>query len=224
MLTNNSIPFVNIHSHNADVTDDICIYNCNDISEVELYFNRCSYGLHPWNVQSYQQIDTFCHELELLLQKRNLLCVGECGLDITKGIDFELQLYAFSKQVELAQRFNVPIIIHCVRAYYEIISILKKQRCTKPVIFHKFSGNSQIYSMCLKYDAYISLGPELCKHKSKHSVDFDFRLDRLLFETDTNSDVNISDVYNCFSEIYNIEFKQLKQQVYTNFLRVFQTK
>lgn len=214
------IPFVNIHTHTIDSHAGIQIYNCSHIDDIFIHKHSCSYGLHPWHVESIEQVDLFCELLESILQQNLLLCIGECGIDRAIQVDFELQLYALHKQLELAQRYKLPVIIHCVRAYYEIVSLLSNVSFTLPVIFHKFSGNSHAFTQIMKHNSYVSFGVEICTRKT--NVFFSaIPLNKIFIETDSNNSKNIVQVYECFAKLYSSDIEYIKQQLFDNYTRVF---
>ena len=109
-------------------------------------FLRAAVGLHPYEAKVY----TDETEQELARLSRHPLCVavGEIGLDFrTDGTDPSpppLQRQAFLRQMDLAQKLDLPVIIHCRNAYSELISFLflEKYRGMKGVV-HCFSGTRE---------------------------------------------------------------------------------
>lgn len=210
--------YVNIHSHRLDTDADICIYNCNNQQEVITYTPYCSFGLHPWDVLSTTQTDEFCEILQAVLQNKQIVCVGECGLDRSVNVDFTLQIDACRRQLLLAQQFQVPVIIHCVRAYSDIISLYKQLRLTIPLIFHKFSGNSQIVNQLLQYPMYMSVGGELLTQRDTSYFNY-IPLERLFLETDAGA-LSIRNVYQRISELRQVEIDVIVRQVCNNYRTV----
>ena len=64
--------------------------------------------------------------------------IGECGLDYSRGVDKE-QIIFFKKQIELAQKYKLPLIIHARKAVDEVIEILKDYKNLRGV-FHCYAG------------------------------------------------------------------------------------
>src|SRR5690606_24764773 len=127
------------------------------------YLNQfpASAGIHPWYIDDNFQVQM--EALELYLAKDGVLAVGECGLDKNISADFQKQIMAFEKQIELANQLGKPLIIHCVRAYSEVFSCLLKKKVQVPVIFHGFSKKWVLAEQLLKHGFYISLGPQILK-------------------------------------------------------------
>ena len=75
-----------------------------------------------------------------------------------KGETLAVQEEYFRFQIKLAIRFKKPVIIHCVRAYEQCLSILKNEGVSTPVIFHDFNASFEIYQKITQQGYYISLG------------------------------------------------------------------
>ena len=109
-------------------------------------FLRPGVGLHPYEAGSY----TDETERELAVLSRHPLCVaiGEIGLDFRKdGTDpspHPLQRKAFARQMDLALKIDLPVIIHCRNAYSELISFLSLEKYTgMKGVAHCFSGTGE---------------------------------------------------------------------------------
>ena len=68
-------------------------------------------GIHPWNADK-EDVSTIVPLLG------DVQAVGETGLDFVHGADRETQLAAFRAQLALARERRLPVVLHCVRAYY----------------------------------------------------------------------------------------------------------
>ena len=113
--------FINTHTHKQLFDAKIELVNLN-ISALEKP-NNYSYGIHPW------QIDTNGYQLELKLleqkaHEKKCLAIGECGLDKLSSVDFLLQQQVFVEQIKIANRIKKPLIIHCVKAFNELLNCL----------------------------------------------------------------------------------------------------
>ncbi|MCH5239915.1 MAG: TatD family hydrolase [Muribaculaceae bacterium] len=98
-------------------------------------------GIHPTEVKEDwpEIVEHFNKELESGLYKG----VGEIGMDLywdqtTK----ELQKAAFESQLRLAQKYQLPVIIHSRNAFEETMEVVEKVKPTVPLIFHSFTGKS----------------------------------------------------------------------------------
>jgi len=97
-------------------------------------------GLHPTNVK-----ENFNNELEFVvnaLKTQDYVAIGEIGIDLYWDKSFlNEQQDAFTFQIRLAIKHDLPIVIHCREAFDEIFEILDKENCNKlRGVFHCFTG------------------------------------------------------------------------------------
>lgn len=209
--------FINIHTH-AEIFDakvELVSLHVEETTKPSLY----SYGIHPWKVNS--QSDFLLDELERVSRNRRCMAVGECGLDKTIDVDFDLQEKIFIEQVRLANEIEKPLMIHCVKAFNELITILKKERNHVPVIIHGFNNNLNIAESLLKEDYYLSFGKALLTEQSNASeVIKHVGRKRLFLETD-DTKVSIKYIYKKASELLGIDETILQEQLRNNYQNVF---
>ena len=128
--------FINIHTHAQLYDAKVEVVNLS-LEAVEKP-NCYSYGLHPWFIDK----DTYLNqleELERLIYERRCIAIGECGLDKLSKVNFNLQQEVFVEQIKLANRVKKPLIIHCVKAFNELINCLNLNDNKMPVIVHGFN-------------------------------------------------------------------------------------
>ena len=150
-----------------------------------------------------------------------LLGIGECGLDKAIACDLAVQLEVFISQIGLAEKFRKPLIIHCVRAYNELLQCKKHSRSSVPWIIHGFTGKPELARQLIRQGFYLSFGPALLHDKSNLcKVLAEMPLDRLFLETDA-AEVSISEIYAGAAKTLGLELETLQQQLLSNFHRVF---
>ncbi len=173
-----------------------------------------SYGLHPWFVDA--EWKTNLEMLETYVETHRPLLIGECGLDRLRGGDFKQQQEAFEQQIQLAQKFQVPVVIHQVRAFEEILHFKKKYPATH-FILHGFRGSVEKVKRCLDHHISFSLGASVLSHSpSLHDMIAAIPLSRLLLETDTSS-VSIQEIYAAVAEQRKMKIVELQTQTLRNF-------
>lgn len=144
-----------------------------------------TFGIHPWT-PVMEKIDF----LLSLLESDKIDGIGESGLDFfTPDLrsSFILQKECWNAQLELAAEFNKPLVVHCRKAFPEILKDSEKLACLKSVCFHGFSGSKeQAFEILRKIpDAYFSFGAVLLKKNRKASECLlSIPCDHILFETD----------------------------------------
>lgn len=119
-------------------------------------------GIHPSDVKDIGENDL--EEIENLIQKPNVICIGEIGLDFywdkEESIK-EKQKEFFIKQIELANKYNKPISIHCRDAIEECYKILKKHHVNRGGIMHCFAGSKEMAKKFIKLGFLIGVGGTL---------------------------------------------------------------
>jgi TatD DNase family protein len=179
----------------------------------------CSAGIHPWHIERTKLVQQF-FLLEDLCKKENVEAVGEIGLDKSIEIDLDLQTRVFEQQIEIADYHQKPIIIHCVRAFYELIAVKKKTKSKVPFIVHGFNKNELVLEELLKNGFYISLGAALLQANSNASQIISLiPNDKLFLETDVK-DIPIQTIYLAAAELLGLEIADLKTIIYNNYKNI----
>ena len=174
--------------------------------------------MHPWYITESKAEAEF-GELRVAIVKSNVLAIGECGLDRVCETDFELQKHYFIKQIELANEVRKPLIIHCVRAFDEVLHLLKQHHVVVPVIFHGFNKNEKVAAQILNAGYLLSFGQKLM-FESNATVFKSTPIDRLFLETD-DGNVSIEEVYKIAAVIKGMTVEELQQQIQINTNLVF---
>lgn len=206
--------FYNTHSHQKKQHTIVNIHP-NEIVPEEYFFSS---GVHPWYFDDYQ---TQLKQIETNLSIENCLAIGECGLDRLCKVDLELQQSVFIVQIELANKYKKPLIIHCVKAFDLLQGYLNQ--IDVPVIIHGFNQNNNILIQFLKHEnVYFSLGAALLKEASNaQKAISETPINRVFFETDNNSKIDIEDIYKKGSELLNLPIGDLSNQIKQNFTKIF---
>lgn len=178
-----------------------------------------SAGIHPWHL-GLVDADKCLHSIELAMSQKNLFAVGECGLDRTIDTDFSLQEHYFRKQVKIAEKYSKPLIIHCVRAFPELIRLKKDSKSPVPWIIHGFHGNQQSALQLVRHNFYFSAGEALLTDQLKKDILKLIPADRLFLETD-DRETSISEIYLHASQILKIGTDELSEAILKNFKNFF---
>ncbi|MCD7962811.1 MAG: TatD family hydrolase [Rikenellaceae bacterium] len=211
------IPYIDIHSHDITQNKEILkIYSILLGNEIMIPQNILfSAGIHPRNTNNATDSDLSIFENKT----DNLLAIGEIGLDFSiKTLDKEKQLYWFEKQLRIATELQLPVIIHCVKAYYEVIRLLKKYPLST-VIFHSFIGNNEIYSQINKNRYFISLSQKSLRSTKTMNILKNVDVNYLFIESDEKD--NIFDTYLTVSAIIDINPEKFREIIYKNFISGF---
>lgn len=204
--------FINIHTHfNTGRQIEVVSRTFEDV--LPDYF---SFGIHPWEIDKWEsKLDLFTP----FLSKKGCLAVGEIGLDKLKGPDINKQIAVFKRQIEFSEEFNLPVILHCVKAWNELKSLKRELKPEQPWIFHGFT-KSTLTEEVLNEGIYISIGNAILTSPTLQSALKNIPLNRLFLETD-DAECSIEEIYAKVSELKNIPLSQLQSQLEENFKNVF---
>jgi TatD DNase family protein len=212
--------FFNLHTHKLTNQDTILELVNQYPKEFDATIPYYSIGIHPWYIDE-QRLETDLQIIESKLQEPNCLALGECGLDKRIEIPLELQQMVFERQLLLAQKYNKPVVIHCVAAFQEVIAMKKRLKITIPMLIHGFSKNKQVAKELIDNGFYISFGKYLLLNPELETVFQSIPNDRFFLETDTVEE-GIEEVYALAARYKNWSIDELQQQIKSNFAAVFE--
>lgn len=114
-------------------------------------------GIFPSEAKTYnEEVE---EKLLRLAENQKVAAVGEVGLDYYWDKSFnDIQKDVFRKQIELANKLNLPIVVHDREAHKDCFDILKEENKSSKVLFHCFSGSVEFMRECVKEGWYIALG------------------------------------------------------------------
>ena len=115
-------------------------------------------GLHPTSVK-----DNYLEELshvEEQFKKRAFYAVGEIGIDLFWDTStLEIQKEAFRRQIQLAKKYELPIVIHCRDAFDEVFEVLETEKGPELFgIFHCFTGTEEQAQKAISYNMKLGIG------------------------------------------------------------------
>ncbi len=167
-------------------------------------------GVHPWRAES----EVFeCGMFD------NAIAIGEIGLDFACNVDRAAQERVFRAQLAEAERRNLPIVLHCVRAFEPMMKILAEYTI-KSVIFHGFIGSPQQAERAINRGYYLSFGPSSFRSpKTVESLKCT-PLNRLFAESD-DSHEDIENIYERIAQAKDISIEKLQKEIGNNYKNIF---
>lgn len=161
------------------------------IKELSLKFPElyCAVGLHPLSADKWQGETTYNQIFSLAQSFNKVVAIGEMGLDFYKSENTEQQEEVFWQQLEIAQKLNKPVIIHCREAaakMRDILSQFKTEKGDVQGVMHCWTGNPEETQWFLDLGMYISFSGVITFKNAKqvHESAQIVPVDRLLIETD----------------------------------------
>ena len=189
-------------------------------------------------IKELKQLEDFINEEK---HSKKILAIGEIGLDYYWEKDInkrKLQKIAFIKQIEIANNFNLPIVIHTREAVMDTLEILKNNEVIKKGVFHCCPLNIELIKEALKLGYYISFAGPITFKNSKNAEDVInlVPLDRMLIETDSpylypehnrgkrNDSRNVIYIAQKIADTRKKSLEEIAKITYENTCRVFEIK
>ncbi|KAB8154451.1 YchF/TatD family DNA exonuclease [Kordia sp. TARA_039_SRF] len=191
-------------------------------------------GLHPTHVKENYK-EEIAH-VEALLAERKFYAVGEIGIDLYWDTTFlSQQQEAFQYQIQLAKKYELPIVIHCRDAFDEVFEVLEKEKDDALFgIFHCFTGTKEQAEKAISYHMKLGIGGVVTFKNGK--IDkflHEIPLENIVLETDApylaptpyrgkrNESSYVTNVLEKVAEIYQLDTEKVAQITTENSKAVF---
>lgn len=207
--------YYNIHTHYDFQEPDVILIRNFNVGEygsfcgLDIQHSFFSLGIHPWKLRESELSGNITY-IEQNAIFDSIKAIGECGLDKLSPVSMELQKKAFLAQIMISERFEKPLIIHCVKAFDELIAIKKMINPKQIWILHGFRGKPQQAEQLTNQGFFFSLGWKY-NDQSLSAIP----LNRLFLETDDEK-ISIRKVYEKIAGSKDLELKELGQYVELN--------
>lgn len=199
-------------------------------------------GISPNDIpQDEEEMWKQISEIEKMLekQKNKIVAIGEIGLDYYWEKDEkmrELQRKAFIKQIELANKLKLPIVIHTREAIMDTLEILKQNPVDKKGVFHCCPQNRELIKEGLKLGFYISFAGPITFKSSKNAEEMINLVpdNRILIETDSpylapepvrgtrNDPRNVRFIAQKIANAKNISIEEVANMTMQNMKNIFE--
>jgi TatD DNase family protein len=179
----------------------------------------CTYGIHPWHLTS-ETIDVLINNVNSVASSPNLVAIGEAGFDKLRGPDIKTQAEAFEAQVIISEEIRMPLFIHCVRAWDELLPAHKRLRPKMPWMIHGFRGNVVLAKQLLSKGMYLSFWFDFVMRPESAKLLRSLPKDRIFLETD-GADTDIRLIYDKVAGDLDISVDEMKEIFLRNFIEFF---
>jgi TatD DNase family protein len=176
-------------------------------------------GIHPWHLNAGNRDELLKYVLQVA-DNPNLIALGEAGFDKLKGPSIELQRSTFEEQVKIANEKKKPLIIHCVRAWDELLAANKILKPSTPWMIHGFRGKKELALQLIKRGMFLSFWFDFVLRPESSDLIRFLPRDRIFLETD-GADISIKDIYKKVAVDLKISEKELKSIIFSNFKELF---
>lgn len=197
-------------------------------------------GISPNDVpNNIDEIDQYIAQIEEILKsdKQNkIVAIGEIGLDYYWNKENKnIQKQVFIKQIEIANKYNLPIVIHTREAINDTIAIIKENNVLNKGVFHCCPLNRELVKEALKLGFYISFAGPITFKNSKNAKEIVemVPLDRILIETDSpylapepkrgtrNDSRNVKLIAQKIAEFKEITLEEASKATFNNACSIF---
>ena len=170
-------------------------------------------GIHPWH--------TLIGDIaEVERRAPSVDAVGEIGLDYACDVPREEQTALFRAQLAIAERLGKPVVLHCVRAFEDVIKVVADYHL-RAVIFHGFIGSAEQAQRAVAQGHYLSFGERTSRSPKTIEALRSTPLSHLFVESDESTSP-IEEIYAKIAELRGVEVGELLQATEDNFRRIFQ--
>lgn len=216
-----------------DLEENITKVNQNEDNDSQVEKNNYPQFVGEMWEQNIEEIDKLINNN---LSSKRIVAVGEIGLDYHYDTDKKIQYEAFSKQIDIANKYNLPIVIHTRDAVMDTLTMLKEHPANKKGVFHCCPLNRELVKEALKLGFYISMaGPVTFKNsKNANEIIEMCSLDRILIETDSpylapepvrgtrNDSRNLKYIAKKIASVKGVTIEEVADATYKNTMRCFE--
>ena len=213
--------YYDIHTHKRNIDPQvISVQNLrigtDDLKEccVDYTQRHYSIGIHPWDIHPLLLSEQFS-TLNEFAKHPFVLCLGEAGLDKSIETPLHLQKEVFEQQIQCSEINEKPLIIHCVKAWSELIALKKQIKPKQPWIIHGFRGGRALSEQLLNHGFYLSFNSKFNSDAIHLAM-----IDKLFLETDELLKP-IQELYEEVAAHLNITKRSLQTTLTNNFNALF---
>ncbi len=189
-------------------------------------------GFHPDEVDDLTDKDI--EDLDKLIKiNKKIVGIGEIGLDYYHNdMNKNQQKDFFIKQLELAQKYDLPVVIHSRESIQDVYDILKEYKVRG--VIHCFSGSLEMAKLFIDLGFYLGIGGVLTFKNSKlKDVVREISLDHIVLETDSpylapepyrghpNFPQNIKIVAQCLKKIKDVSLEEITEKTTGNVNKIY---
>lgn len=214
--------YLDIHTHRVKQSEEVLSVQSLSLTDDRLFLampktKPISVGLHPW-FSTLANLETHLRYLRVVATQTNVKLIGECGLDRLRGGKMEDQLHILTQQIILAEELGKPLILHCVKAFSELIQLNDKRKIAAPMVIHGFNKNEILGEQLLAKGFYLSFGADLLKQESG-GAQLVQKTDRFFLETD-ESNVPIQEIYAYVANLKKCTMEDLKARIFEDWNKI----
>ncbi len=191
---------------------------------------KAALGLYPLDAENLSEKEIKKEFDFIKKHKKEIIGLGEVGLDFKFGKNKDLQIQVFNDFIELGKKLGLPLIIHSRGAESDVIKILEENKFSN-VVLHSFNGNLKLVKLAEKNNINFSIPPLIVRSTHFQELVKDLSITKILTETDApylgpykdqrNEPIFVEEVIKKISEIKNISKEETEKNIFMNFQKIF---
>ncbi|MBT4541054.1 TatD family hydrolase [Candidatus Woesearchaeota archaeon] len=201
---------------------------------------KAALGLYPMDALSREtstelntDINNYVDEELKFIEtnKKDIIAISEIGLDfVSNKTDMKLQMETFVKQLKLAKKLNLPVIVHSRKAEADVINLLENEKMKK-VVLHCFCGKRRLVKKAIECGWYFSIPTNVVKSQQFQEMVETIPLQQILTETDSpflspypgmrNEPAFVAEAVKKIANIKKIEQEEAANIIFSNYQRLF---
>ncbi|HPY74591.1 MAG: TatD family hydrolase [Planctomycetes bacterium] len=204
----------------------------NNVAFAQKYsFVQVAVGIHPYYIPTSCPTEQLVH----LCQQNKVIAIGEIGLDETSPFPLERQKKIFIEQLQIAQKFQLPVLIHCRQYFGQLLEILQQYYNPRGGILHSWSGSWEIADLLIRKNYFIGVSPAFTNPnaKKRKSVIQKIPLQHIILETDSpyipcmkipknyTTPLQILEVVHALATIKQTTFSHIATETSKNYFHLF---
>lgn len=218
--------YIDIHTHDSKPEEGIFavenIMAHENLKPETISAKAFTAGIHPWHLHEKNR-EELLEYVRNVAGNPNLIALGEAGFDRLRGPSMKLQKSVFEEQVKIAGEKHKPLIIHCVRAWDELLAVHKNLKPEKPWLVHGFRGKKELALQLIKRGMYLSFWFDFVLRPESAELFRSLPKNRIFLETD-GADVDIRKIYKKVAADLALDVDELKNIIFDNYNLMFGDK
>lgn len=210
------------------ITNSVNLKSCKKNLEISKKYPKIKFaaGLYPekLSIKKLNELKDFIKK-----NKKYIFAIGEIGMDFKHDENKKLQEKVFREQLKIAEKLNIPAIIHTRKAEKEILEIIPDYKCRK--ILHCFSGKFKLIKQAVELGCYFSIPTNIVRSEHFQKMIEFIPKEKILTETDApylspykdknNEPIFITESIKVISKIWKLSIKKTEKQIEENFRNIF---
>ncbi len=191
---------------------------------------KASLGLYPTDAAKLTEKELQNEIGFIRKNRRNIVAIGEAGLDYKDGNNIPRQKIVFEEVISLAEKLKLPLIVHSRKAERDAIDMLESSRL-KNIVMHCFSGKLKLVRRAEDNGWFFSIPAIIAYSRQFQSIAEMLSINQILTETDSpflapvkgerNEPSSVSGIVKKISEIKKLDVEETKKNIYMTYRKVF---